>query len=51
MALADRIDKLVGADSGFSVPGVITACHMPPDHGAGHYKETLPDKYIPSITH
>jgi hypothetical protein len=51
MALADTIDKLVDADSGFSVPGVITAGHMLPDHGVGRYKEPLPDKYISCITH
>lgn len=41
-ALGDSIDKLVDANSGFSVPRAITVGHMLQDHGVGHYEEPVP---------
>jgi L-alanine-DL-glutamate epimerase-like enolase superfamily enzyme len=41
-ALGDGIDKLVDANSGFSVPRAITIGHMLQDHGVVHYEEPVP---------
>lgn len=41
-ALGDRIDKLVDANSGFSVPRAITVGRMLEDNGIGHYEEPVP---------
>ena len=41
-ALGDGIDKLVDANSGFSVPRAITVGHLLQDHGVGHYEEPVP---------
>lgn len=41
-ALGDGIDKLVDANSGFSVPRAITIGHLLQDHGVGHYEEPVP---------
>jgi L-alanine-DL-glutamate epimerase-like enolase superfamily enzyme len=41
-ALGDGIDKLVDANSGFSVPRAIAVGLMLADHGIGHYEEPVP---------
>lgn len=41
-ALGEGIDKLVDANSGFSVPRAITVGHLLQDHGVGHYEEPVP---------
>lgn len=41
-ALGDGIDKLVDANSGFSVPRAIAVGRMLADHGVGHYEEPVP---------
>lgn len=41
-ALGDGIDKLVDANSGFSVRRAIEVGHMLQDHGVGHYEEPVP---------
>ncbi len=41
-ALGDGIDKLVDANSGFSVPRAIAVGRMLEDHGIGHYEEPVP---------
>jgi L-alanine-DL-glutamate epimerase-like enolase superfamily enzyme len=41
-ALGDGIDKLVDANSGFSVPRAIAVGRMLQDHGIGHYEEPVP---------
>ncbi len=41
-ALGDGIDKLVDANSGFSVPRAIEVGRMLADHGVGHYEEPVP---------
>ena len=41
-ALGDGIDKLVDANSGFSVPRAIAVGQMLADHGIGHYEEPVP---------
>jgi L-alanine-DL-glutamate epimerase-like enolase superfamily enzyme len=41
-ALGDGIDKLVDANSGFSVPRAITIGRLLQDHGVGHYEEPVP---------
>lgn len=41
-ALGDGIDKLVDANSGFSVPRAIAVGRMLADHGIGHYEEPVP---------
>ncbi len=41
-ALGDRIDKLVDANSGFSVPRAIAVGNLLADHGIGHYEEPVP---------
>lgn len=41
-ALGDGIDKLVDANSGFSVPRAIEVGRMLSDHGVGHYEEPVP---------
>ena len=41
-ALGDRIDKLVDANSGFSVPRAIAVGHLLQDNGVGHYEEPVP---------
>ncbi|MCV2864772.1 mandelate racemase/muconate lactonizing enzyme family protein [Albidovulum sediminicola] len=41
-ALGDGIDKLVDANSGFSVPRAIEVGRMLADHGIGHYEEPVP---------
>lgn len=40
--LGDGIDKLVDANSGFSVARAITVGRMLQDHGVGHYEEPVP---------
>jgi L-alanine-DL-glutamate epimerase-like enolase superfamily enzyme len=40
--LGDGIDKLVDANSGFSVPRAISVGKMLADHGIGHYEEPVP---------
>lgn len=41
-ALGDGIDKLVDANSGFSVPRAIAVGRMLADQGIGHYEEPVP---------
>lgn len=41
-ALGDGIDKLVDANSGFSVARAIAVGRMLADHGVGHYEEPVP---------
>lgn len=41
-ALGDGIDKLVDANSGFSVPRAIAVGRLLQDHGIGHYEEPVP---------
>ncbi len=41
-ALGDGIDKLVDANSGFSVERAIKVGKMLQDHGVGHYEEPVP---------
>lgn len=41
-ALGDGIDKLVDANSGFSVPRAIAVGHMLQDNGISHYEEPVP---------
>lgn len=41
-ALGDGIDKLVDANSGFSVPRAIAVGRMLEDYGVGHYEEPVP---------
>lgn len=41
-ALGDDIDKLVDANSGFSVPRAIAVGHLLQDHGISHYEEPVP---------
>ncbi|MBK0399058.1 mandelate racemase/muconate lactonizing enzyme family protein [Limibaculum sp. M0105] len=41
-ALGDGIDKLVDANSGFSVPRAIKIGRMLGEHGVGHYEEPVP---------
>ncbi|MCB2152490.1 MAG: mandelate racemase/muconate lactonizing enzyme family protein, partial [Rhodobacteraceae bacterium] len=41
-ALGDGIDKLVDANSGFSVPRAIAVGRMLADNGIGHYEEPVP---------
>ncbi|MFM7065315.1 MAG: mandelate racemase/muconate lactonizing enzyme family protein [Gammaproteobacteria bacterium] len=41
-ALGDRIDKLVDANSGFSVPRVIDVGRLLEAHGIGHFEEPTP---------
>jgi L-alanine-DL-glutamate epimerase-like enolase superfamily enzyme len=41
-ALGDGIDKLVDANSGFSVPRAIAIGHLLADHGICHYEEPVP---------
>jgi L-alanine-DL-glutamate epimerase-like enolase superfamily enzyme len=41
-ALGDGIDKLVDANSGFSVPRAISVGQMLADHGISHYEEPVP---------
>lgn len=41
-ALGDGIDKLVDANSGFSVPRAISVGRMLEDNGIGHYEEPVP---------
>jgi L-alanine-DL-glutamate epimerase-like enolase superfamily enzyme len=41
-ALGDSIDKLVDANSGFSVPRAIAVARILADHGIGHYEEPVP---------
>jgi L-alanine-DL-glutamate epimerase-like enolase superfamily enzyme len=41
-ALGDGIDKLVDANSGFSVARAIAVGHLLQDHGIGHYEEPVP---------
>jgi len=41
-ALGDGIDKLVDANSGFSVARAIEVGRMLQDHGIGHYEEPVP---------
>lgn len=41
-ALGDRIEKLVDANSGFSVPRAIAVGSLLADHGIGHYEEPVP---------
>ncbi|WP_343116858.1 mandelate racemase/muconate lactonizing enzyme family protein [Ostreiculturibacter nitratireducens] len=41
-ALGDGIDKLVDANSGFSVPRAIEVGRMLADHGVSHYEEPVP---------
>jgi L-alanine-DL-glutamate epimerase-like enolase superfamily enzyme len=41
-ALGDGIDKLVDANSGFSVPRAIEVGRMLEDNGIGHYEEPVP---------
>jgi len=41
-ALGDGIDKLVDANSGFSVPRAIAVGRMLSDNGVGHYEEPVP---------
>ena len=41
-ALGDGIDKLVDANSGFSVPRAIAVGRMLEDEGVGHYEEPVP---------
>ena len=41
-ALGDGIDKLVDANSGFSVPRAIAVGRMLQDNGIGHYEEPVP---------
>jgi L-alanine-DL-glutamate epimerase-like enolase superfamily enzyme len=41
-ALGDGVDKLVDANSGFSVPRALEVGRMLQDHGIGHYEEPVP---------
>jgi L-alanine-DL-glutamate epimerase-like enolase superfamily enzyme len=41
-ALGDGVDKLVDANSGFSVPRALEVGKMLQDHGIGHYEEPVP---------
>jgi L-alanine-DL-glutamate epimerase-like enolase superfamily enzyme len=41
-ALGDGIDRLVDANSGFSVPRAVEVGHMLVDHGICHYEEPVP---------
>jgi L-alanine-DL-glutamate epimerase-like enolase superfamily enzyme len=41
-ALGDGVEKLVDANSGFSVPRAITVGRMLEDNGIGHYEEPVP---------
>lgn len=41
-ALGESIDKLVDANSGFSVPRAIAVGRLLEEHGVGHYEEPVP---------
>lgn len=41
-ALGDGVDKLVDANSGFSVPRALEVGRILQDHGIGHYEEPVP---------
>jgi L-alanine-DL-glutamate epimerase-like enolase superfamily enzyme len=41
-ALGDRVDKLVDANSGFSVPRAIAVGQLLADNGVSHYEEPVP---------